>query len=332
MLLRQRNFSFGNDMSYRWFLCTWNNPADNWLTILKEWAVDRDKGWAVGQREVSSSGTPHIQFVLWFKGKGSLKALKELHPAIHGDGKVGGAAQDCIKYCGPEKNGDKEKQGTVVPGTQFEFGKKPRLEGDNKNRYGDALEHVKAGNLLGVEPEILIKNLGNLYALSGLFKQAEGSESCRGLWIYGPPECGKSHYARTNWDPSQTFIKEPTEWWCGYNGEKVVLLEDLDKCNQNLGGELKLWGDKWPYYGRVKGKPKVPTRHELLIITSNYTPDGLAERFKWDEIMVQAIKRRFKFIYIDGKRNKHIGLEFGKYPIISDGDKLDINCPPGFLI
>lgn len=319
-------------MSFRWFLCTWNNPPDNWLDKFRDFAPH---GYAMGQREISETGTPHVQFVLWFKNKGSPKKIKELiSNAVHLKGKDCAAAVDILDYCTPNKGGDVEKQKTVVPGTQFEFGKKPRMEGKNGSRYADALECVKEGNLTAVEPEILIKNLGNLYALQGLFKKAEGAEHCRGLWIYGPPDCGKSHYARTRFPPDQTFIKEPTEWWCGYNGERYVLLEDLDKTCQNLGGELKIWADKWPFYGRVKGKPKVPTKHELLIVTSNYTPDGLAERFKWDEVMVQAIKRRFRYIHIGLGREIFEGKAYGEYPTLikSDGLKEVLNILPGMLL
>jgi hypothetical protein len=64
-----------------------------------------------------------------------------------------------------------------------------------------------------------------------------------------------------------------------------------------LGHYLKIWGDKWPCTGEVKGST-VPLMHTAIIITSNYTPEEL-----WpdDDELLKAIRRRFKVEHILGR-------------------------------
>lgn len=131
------------------------------------------------------------------------------------------------------------------------------------------------------------------------------ADGTRGLWIQGPPGTGKSRKAR---DISQSkfkedpFTLEQSKWFDGYNNEKVIVIEDLDKYTAHeLGHKIKLWADRYPVKAEVKGGT-IPLNHRILIVTSNFT---IEEAFGADgekatemqtskaSVTVSAIKDRF---------------------------------------
>lgn len=58
-------------------------------------------------------------------------------------------------------------------------------------------------------------------------KPAVTTEKLRGVWIYGPPGTGKTRYVHEKYD--DIYDKGQNKWWDGYTGQKVVLIDDLDK-------------------------------------------------------------------------------------------------------
>ena len=52
------------------------------------------------------------------------------------------------------------------------------------------------------------------------------------------------------------------------------MLDDFEDRKQLLGWFLKIWSDKYPMHGEIKGG-KIPLMHRVFIITSNYVPEQL---------------------------------------------------------
>lgn len=131
------------------------------------------------------------------------------------------------------------------------------------------------------------------------------AEGTRGLWIQGPPGTGKSRKAREisqSKFQEEPFTLEQSKWFDGYNNEKVIVIEDLDKYTAHeLGHKIKLWADRYPVKAEIKGGT-IPLQHRILIVTSNFT---IEEAFQADgekatsmqtskaSVTVAAIKDRF---------------------------------------
>lgn len=115
--------------------------------------------------------------------------------------------------------------------------------------------------------------------------------SVRGVWIYGPPGTGKTHSVIS--EHPGLYWKQQNKWWDGYQGEEIVLLDDLDSAC--LGHHLKRWLDKYACTGEVKGGT-VSLQHKTFYITSNYTPEDL---WPEDAVMCEAVRRRCKMIHKD---------------------------------
>lgn len=131
------------------------------------------------------------------------------------------------------------------------------------------------------------------------------------IFVWGPPGVGKSRYFQSM--PS-LYRKDCNKWFCGYNNEDNVLIEDVDPVScRMLGRYIKLWADRYPINVQVKNSA-MTIRPKRIFITSNYPP--------W-EVFTQtdlpAIERRFVIIEQTGPRICDIYLvrKFVKIVLVS---------------
>lgn len=119
---------------------------------------------------------------------------------------------------------------------------------------------------------------------------------CIGLWLYGPPGTGKSLYARVRTQNESLYNKPHNKWWCGYAGEKYVLIDDLGH-QFKAWTQLKNWVDVYEQSGEIKNG-RVSLRYEEFIVTSNHPPRELIElndktSSNVNETLIAAIESRF---------------------------------------
>lgn len=265
---------------YRAFVFTINNYTDSDEDDVKFCGAQ----YTTYGREVGESGTPHLQGYVYFKSARTLKSLSKKLARAHIEVRKG-THEQARDYC--QKDGNFYESG-LEPEKNGGDKVSERIEKNLKLMNGDLKQLVVEGdiNILDVKR---LKQARDILANCG---QATVSENVRGVWIYGPPGTGKTHKARTEYG-SPFYIKPQNKWFDGYQGEKVIVLDDLDKQGSCLGHYLKIWADKWACSGEVKGGT-VPLMHEKFIVTSNYLPHQL-----WpdDDEMVNAVRRRFEIIH-----------------------------------
>ena len=198
---------------------------------------------------------------------------------------------DSIKYCSKE---DSRIRGPYEKGTRPTW-----------NIKGQKLKNME---LLKLSPEEALENdkinwkdyplfkkvkqqysLANAQAHQSLSSIQDSRERVRGLWYCGPPRTGKSTAAREK----KPYIKMLNKWWDDYQGEEIVLLEDVDKSQGSwLGQFMKIWADVWNFRAEVKGGSMMIGPFKEFIVTSNYRPEDIWE----DQNMLAPILARFKII------------------------------------
>ena len=117
------------------------------------------------------------------------------------------------------------------------------------------------------------------------------------FWFCGRSGTGKSREARLRWPFA--YGKNCNKWFCGYDGQATVLIEDFDRKHDVLCHHLKIWADRYPFTAEVKQGNTGTIRPDRIVITSNYHPRDI-----WhDEGDLEPILRRFKVVNFDSTFN-----------------------------
>lgn len=108
------------------------------------------------------------------------------------------------------------------------------------------------------------------------------------FWISGKSNIGKTTQILNFAD--DVYLKTMDKWWPEYEGQKVVLIEEINpNISEEMKNLLKIWANNYTSIGEIKGG-NVSLKFEWLFITSNYR---LNEIFYGDEKNYNAIKRRY---------------------------------------
>jgi len=240
-------------------------------------------------KEVGQSGTPHLQgYVQLLKKTRISKKLQQKYGHLE---KRKGTVEQAIAYC--KKDGD-----------FTEFGEVPLTGGEaNKRRWEGAWEMAKAGKFEDVPADIRIRSYRTLKEIRKDYMVAPlPNDEMENYWMYGLSGCGKSRYARETYP--NAYYKMANKWWDGYQGQDVVIIEDLDERHNCLGHHLKIWGDHGAFLAETKGGA-IMIRPKIIFITSNYHPISI-----WnDENMLEPIKRRYQIIHKKILEKKDINKE-----------------------
>lgn len=304
------NLSVQNDQGcglFHYWFGTYNNPPNDWKAALSDFQAD----FAIGQLEKGTNGTPHIQFLLYWASAKRTSHFRGSNCWIEGIS----AKDACEKVAFYVQKSKTRLEGPI------KFGVKPRvlpLLKPEKQTPEQVVELAKEGRIDEIDAGYLIRNLGNLLKIAMLKPASRLLKECCGLWITGPPNCGKTHSVLVDDETGEinpnVFVKDDTIWWDGYLNHQIVLLDELDINGKAAISQLKKWADKFRDKGQVKGG-YVRFTYSTFVVTSNYLPEDI---ISGDETFLRALKRRFKFRIYYGHRKFVDGGDFGEYPLVPD--------------
>lgn len=269
---RQRNWCY-----------TLNNYTDEDVLNLKAAKCD----YHVFGREVApSTGTHHLQGFIVFAEAKTITAVQKATkcPRISLSAKYKTSTfKQASDYCKKEDEGYYESG--VLPmdpkdkGAAAQEHYKQLRAAASEGRFDDIDEKSRFCHIKLIEHHRFL-------ALKARELPDAGSTN---YWYWGSSGTGKSRKARTE-NPG-AYLKMCNKWWDGYTDEKVVFIEDFDKVHSVLCHHMKIWADRYPFLGEVKGE-SFKIRPEQIIVTSNYHPRDI-----WtDEKDLEPILRRFQCI------------------------------------
>lgn len=145
------------------------------------------------------------------------------------------------------------KEETRVAGP-WEFGVKP-VRRNNKTDWEEVKQLAKAGNLDKIPADIFVKHYSGLTRIAKDFQvRGPDCDHTRGVWIWGDSGLGKSRMARDRFAPDGIFYRKlRNKWFDGYQGEPVIIMDDMSPKYEMLGDFLKDWADHYGIGGETKG-------------------------------------------------------------------------------
>ncbi len=267
----------------------WRFTLNNW-TLADETALHALLGYKylVFGKEVGESGTPHLQGLIIFTNKKSMKQVSSLIPRANLDVCYDPPAM--AEYC--KKENDFYQDGTAPQS------KKTQGETEKK-RYQRAWELAKDPNadFEDIDADIRVRLYGTIKRIRADFQVAPTSMPTLDFhWYYGPSGTGKSRKARE--ENPQAYIKNTNKWWDGYVDQDVVIIEEWNPSMPiPLQQYLKTWCDHHSFTAETKGSTMC-IRPPKIIITSNYS---LEECFGHDPAgLLQPLKRRLSALHFPG--------------------------------
>lgn len=264
----------------RAWVFTINNYTDTDVDNIDNLFINDSVRYVVYGRETGDSGTPHLQGYIEFDNARTHRQINKKLPGAYVALRRGSAAQ-AAEYC--KKSGDYIEYGEI---SDSDADKRAKA----KQAYGEIVKRAEDGDLTWVKenyPKVYLQWKPRLEDIC-IPKTAVIDGELENEWWCGPTGTGKS---RKLWlEYPNHFQKELNKWWCGYKGEEVVAIEEWSPKNECTGSQLKIWADRYPFTGQIKGGSLKKIRPKKIIVLSNYT---IEQCFPSPEDHL-PLKRRFK--------------------------------------
>lgn len=241
------------------------------------------------QETCPETGSLHWQGYVYLDNAMTLSAFIQAHPwhkNIHIEGALG-SPSDNVRYC--------SKSETAVRDTFLSEGEPPH-PGLSSSLY-EAATQVLAGGLAAVEdPTMIIRFHRGLTELKRV-RAKHNWEKKTVKWFYGSTGTGKTESAMKHED---AFITSSRKWYCGYEGQKTLIIDDLQKDEIPLSEILRML-DRYPYVLQVKNG-SAPLVAKTIIITSRYHPHTYFPPDRYPEV-ARRIDQIVQYPIVEGEES-----------------------------
>lgn len=274
---------------------TLNNYTAEDIEALKKEVASEEIQWVIFGKEVGQEGTPHLQGYIEFNKANTLAALKKLlGPKYHWEQRKG-TREQAVAYC--KKDGDWEEYGEPKKGTVFE-GKQ------EKNKLLPFIHLIKEGKIreLAEDPNCSFNLLKHAMTAAPLMEAPRDRNiEMQVKWYFGPTGTGKTrraYYEAEKLDMGPVYIKASnSKWFDGYDGERVVIFDDLRSSWFEYSYLLKLL-DRYPTRVECKGGSR-QWKAEVIFVTSPFKPSEMYTTMQerdQDKDSIQQLVRRVQLI------------------------------------
>lgn len=254
--------------------CTLNNYNEGDI----QWLKQLECNVMTCSKEVGEEGTPHLQFSITFKRSYSFAALKKLHP------RVSWREQDCKQ----DNNYCRKRDAELI------------IDRDERKKKGartdieETKDCVKATLSMAAVVEqassVQSVRMAELWLKYNEPKRPIDPKGIEIHWRWGTTGVGKT---KEIWTKHGLTVFTPTtyKWWEGYDGHKIVLIDEF-RANWCTFGELLKLTDIYPYPVETKGGSR-QIQATCIYITSCKHPAHVynPEAFDAQEKVDQFVRR-----------------------------------------
>jgi hypothetical protein len=256
-----------------------------------------------GQEICPETKRKHLQCYFAFKQDMRWTQVRDIFSPSFVNGKSKYSThKQCSEYC--------KKDGSFIEYGELPLERNVKGGEATKKKWEETWLLAKKGDLENIDKSHLIPyyNTINKIRRDYAYKPKDleyKAVDCPNIWVYGPTRTGKSYFIRNNEEYKQSlYLKPCNKWWCNYEGEQYVLIEDIGIDHNYLGYHLKIWGDRYTFRAEVKGA-SVVLRPKAILVTSNYHPSAI-----WsDKNILDPILERFKLIYMHKKWEEPLEIQ-----------------------
>lgn len=242
----------------------------NWTWTLNNYTDGDIKVWSepdtqirymvFGRETCPTTGTPHLQGFVIFHNPKTFNQTK----AFFGDRfhieKTQGTVPENIAYCTKDED-------------FVEVGDRPQTQGARTDLL-EIREMIKEGKTMEDIVEKCTSYQGARMA-EMCFKYERMPKPMKRTikWYFGATGTGKTHDAVEEAGDDFWISQRTLKWWQGYNGQKVVIIDDFRKDFCTFHELLRIL-DKYPYYVEQKnGGRWLNAKTTTIIVTSCYPPE-----------------------------------------------------------
>lgn len=257
-----------NSTRVRNWVFTWNNYPSDWKTRIRGFPfLER---MAAQQERGHDCGTPHIQGLLIFRNKMQFRRVRALfNPDKPHIERMKGTPAQAWEYCTKKETREHDTE-------PFLIGIPPKGAG-HRSDLDVVAEKIKSGTALNEiaqeHPTTFIKFNRGMFALRNILdKPASLRQKKPNVIVYfGATNTGKTYTAQHEAEAHGSVYNKRVDdkWWCGYLGEKSVILNEYQG-QLPIATLLNLW-DEIIQQMETKGG-HVYVRAERYYVTSNVDP------------------------------------------------------------